>query len=124
MALAQKKIESHKIARRDEIRERRVIEQQVNHQLTEYNKKLEMLKRAKRVYNHPVEERTIIEIESLIKEIKLARDEHRCDDTSISLNAQMLIELEKEEKSIYLKLADQFELEKSKTEAELSAIHN
>jgi hypothetical protein len=36
----------------------------------------------------------------------------------------MLIELEKEEKSIYLKLADQFELEKSKTEAELSAIHN
>ena len=106
MAQAQKKIEHHKIQRRDEIRERRVMEQQVNQQLKEYNKKLEMLKRAKKVYNHPVEEKTLIEIESLVKEIKLARDEHRCDDMSISLNAQMLVELEKEENSIYQKLTD------------------
>lgn len=101
MAAAQKKIAADKMVKRDEIREQRVIEQQINQQLTEYNKKLEMLRRAKKVYNHPVEEKTLIEIESLIKEIKLARDEHRCDDMSISLNAQMLIELEKEEHSIY-----------------------
>lgn len=88
------------MTKREAVRGPRILEAQVNKQLILLNNKLEILTRAKEVYQHPIPESKLIEIERVIKSIKLARDKGWIDETQIALNAKLLQNIDEEERSI------------------------
>jgi hypothetical protein len=67
---------------------------EANKQILGFNTKLEILQKAQHFYDIPVDQGTVEEIRTMIRETKLARDEEKIDENQLAINNQVLCELE------------------------------